>query len=136
MTNHLNRNCLAPPCGLYCGICIDNIKSNECHGCGCKCGNCVGEWHTKQCAIYKCVDQKQIESCADCKDFPCTTLIQFANDPVWRTHLVCLENLRRRKKIGTENWLKEQEEYFQDENNRNKEMKLHQNCADNAPKWN
>jgi hypothetical protein len=134
MNKDLNRNCLAPPCGLYCGICIDNITSKECHGCGCKCGKCIGDWHSNHCAIYECASNKQIESCADCKDFPCTILIQFTNDPIWRTHLVCIENLRRRKKIGTDKWIKEQEEYFINENNRNKEIQLHQDCADSAAK--
>jgi len=48
-----------------------------------------------------------LASCAECDDLPCTRLIQFANDPIWRTHLPVLENLRRIQRIGVEAWLDE-----------------------------
>ena len=39
------------------------------------------------------------------------------HDPVWQSHAPCLDNLRRRKSIGTEAWVTEQQEYWADENN-------------------
>jgi anaerobic selenocysteine-containing dehydrogenase len=101
----------APPCGLYCGLC----DPKECHGCGCACGKCAGKAHQKICEIAQCALKRKVDSCGDCPDFACTPLIQFANDPVWRTHLPALDNLRRRKAIGTEKWLQEQKQYWSDE---------------------
>ncbi len=119
---------LAAPCGLYCGICMDHM-SGECHGCGCSCNTCAGQWHAEHCAIAECAHSKGLESCSLCGDLPCTRLTQFTVDPVWRTHAPCIENLRRRKKIGTEEWLQEQETHWQDEDNRKAWIRLYRNCS-------
>ena len=107
----------AAPCGLYCGICAD-YRNDICHGCGCDCGKCIGKDHAQGCDIAKCVNGRRLESCADCKEFPCSRLIQFTVDPVWRTHSPCIENLRRQKKIGTKAWIREQEAFWQDDKRR------------------
>jgi hypothetical protein len=115
-------------CGLYCGICKGKADG-ECHGCGCSCGKCAGAAHRSSCAIAKCAAGRQIESCADCKDLPCTLLIQFAHDPIWRTHSVCLDNLRRRKALGTAGWLKEEEAYWAgDKKARERWLALYAEC--------
>lgn len=118
----------AARCGLYCGICVDCIN-NECHGCGCDCGKCAGQWHDEHCAIALCVHAKGLESCAQCDELPCTQLIQFTVDPIWRTHLSCIENLHRRRRIGTEAWLREQEAYWQDERRRGRWIRLFEECS-------
>lgn len=135
MRENTNRECLAAPCGLYCGICADNVVKKACHGCSCKCGQCAGDWHSDHCAISKCVSSKQIDSCADCDELPCTRLIQFTHDPIWTTHSVCIDNLRRRLRMGTEKWLEEQEEYFSDDSKRKREMIHHDKCAITLSEW-
>jgi hypothetical protein len=109
-----NRSNLAAPCGLYCGVCSDFVLDGVCHGCGCDCGQCAAGPHRRACHIYRCVTERELGSCAECDDFPCTRIIQFAYDPIWRTHLPVLENLRRIRRIGTEAWLDEQEAYWAD----------------------
>ena len=135
MSDNYEVKCLAAPCGLFYGVCADNVIKHECHGCGCKCGKCAGDWLCKHCAISTCVSSKGLQSCADCPEFPCTRLIQYAHDPVWTTHAVCIENLCRRKQIGTEKWIAEQEEYYSDDSNRKKEMLHHDKCAIKASEW-
>lgn len=127
--------CLAPPCGLYCGCCEDKLITKECHGCGCDCGECAGQFHAVHCAISLCAKSRGHESCADCPDFPCTKLIQFANDPVWRTHQAALENLRRRQKIGTAKWIEEQKAYWMDRKRLYCEIRHHQECSEKAKDW-
>jgi hypothetical protein len=103
----------AAPCGLYCGACIDNLEHKSCHGCGCECGGCAAIEHHKTCNIYQCcVIQKKLNDCSECPDFPCTQLIQFCYSPVWQHHFPVIENLRRRKAIGTEEWLREQKSFW------------------------
>jgi len=123
---------LAPPCGLYCGICIDYVVNKECHGCGCECSKCAGKWHNDHCDIAKCAKGKGLESCADCEDMPCTRLIQFTCDPIWRTHAPCIENLRRRKKIGTDKWLAEQEQHWSHAAQRKRWLALYRECSRKA----
>jgi hypothetical protein len=119
---------LAPPCGLYCGSCSELLLDETCHGCGCECGLCAAAPHRAACALYCCVTEKGLESCAECDDFPCTRLIQFAYDPIWRTHLPVLENLRRRQRISVEAWLDEQEAYWADQRRLDRWLQLHREC--------
>ena len=129
-----DTNFLAPACGLFCGVCSD-YDNNECHGCGCECG-CAGKWHIEHCSIAKCAKSQNLESCAGCDDLPCTELIQFTNHPIWTTHSVCIENLRRRKKIGTKKWIEEQEKYWENEKNRAVEIWHHDECGKKAREFN
>ena len=119
---------LAAPCGLYCGSCSELLLDKTCHGCGCECGQCAAGPHRDACALYRCVTERGIESCAACDDLPCTRLIQFAYDPIWRTHLPILENLRRRQRIGVEAWLDEQEAYWADQRRLDRWLQLHKGC--------
>ena len=117
----------APPCGLFCEACSEWTKGN-CHGCGCDCGKCIGSAHPRHCPIATCATRKAVASCADCAEFPCTSLIMHANDPIWRTHASCLDNLRRRKAIGTKAWVAEQRKYWADKDNLRKQQFLEAEC--------
>ena len=120
---------LAAPCGLYCGSCSELLLDETCHGCGCDCGQCAAGPHRAACAIHRCcVTERRLENCAECDDFPCTRLIQFAYDPIWRTHLPILENLRRIQRIGVEAWLYEQEAYWADQRRLDRWLQLHGEC--------
>jgi len=130
-----NTKHLAPPCGLFCGCCSDQVIDKKCHGCGCECGKCAGSAHSSQCDIVRCVKDHDLEHCGECQDFPCTMLIQFANDPIWRTHLPVLENLRRRKKIGTEKWIEEQKQFWSKQKRLEREIKCHQECSKKWQEW-
>ena len=100
---------LAAPCGLYCGVCFDYLIDNSCHGCGCECGECAASYHHEECGIYNCcVKQRGHKACYECEEFPCSIIIRFCHDPAWLTHSIVLDNLRRRKAIGTQNWVREQ----------------------------
>jgi hypothetical protein len=125
----INDKKLAAPCGLYCGACIA-YSVKDCHGCGCNCGACDAIEHHKSCEIYKCCVQKaHLEACCECENFPCSLLIRFCNDPVWRTHLAVIENLRRRKKIGSDKWLEEQEQVWKNQRYLNRWLWFQKECA-------
>ena len=126
---------LAPACGLFCGCCEALLIDKDCHGCGCDCGKCAGSEQASGCKIRECASGRGYESCADCPELPCTRLNQFVHDPVWRTHLPALENLRRRKRIGTEKWIEEQKAYWSDPMRLDREIKCHQECNQRAQDW-
>ena len=77
---------LAAPCGLYCGVCSTFLEG-ICHGCGCQAEDCFAAEKHRVCVIYRCVLERGFQDCSSCDDFPCTELIQFAFDPIMRTHL-------------------------------------------------
>ena len=120
---------LAAPCGLYCSNCSHLLVEKVCHGCGCGCGQCAAEPHHDACAIYRCcVVEKGLATCAECEELPCTRIIQFAYDPIWRTHQPIIENLRRMQHIGLQAWLAEQEAYWADRRRLERWLQLHQEC--------
>jgi hypothetical protein len=119
------------PCGLYCGNCSDRLVAEVCHGCGCTCGQCAAQPHHEACAIYHCcVVEKGLATCADCDEMPCTRVIQFAYDPIWRTHRPIVENLRRIRRIGAQAWLAEQAAYWADQRRLDRWVQLHQECEE------
>ena len=123
------REKLSAPCGLYCGVCSELLLDENCHGCGCECGQCAAGPHHAQCYIYRCcVSEKGLGICAECEDFPCTRVIQFAYDPIWRSHLPVLENLRRNRRIGVEAWIDEQEAYWADRRRLKRWLQLQREC--------
>lgn len=115
-------------CGLYCGNCILYVERKECDGCGCNCGNCRASHCAQSCKIFPCTEDKKLTSCADCAEFPCTQLIQFCYDPIWRSHLPVIENLRRVKKIGVQKWLAEQAAYWSDQRRLAQWLEMHSKC--------
>jgi len=48
-------------CGFYCSACRLYVLK--------KCKGCSGE--EAKCPYYKCVENKGIDSCGECQDFPC-----------------------------------------------------------------
>jgi len=125
---------LAAPCGLYCGACGEYVNG-KCHGCPCPCGQCAGAKYAAGCEVVKCVRGRKIESCADCPELPCTRIIQMANDPVWGTGSLNVENLRRRKRLGTDAWLAEQKQYWSDTKKRDRWIARARECMDRAQKY-
>ena len=119
---------LAAPCGLYCGVCSTFLEG-ICHGCGCQAEDCFAAEKHRVCAIHRCVLEKGLQDCSSCDDFPCTQLIQFAFDPIMRTHLLVLDNLARRRKMGIEAWTKEQKTYWKNNQTKFDEwISFHQEC--------
>ena len=105
---------LAPVCGLYCGACT--FLGSQCRGCGYVEG---GPFWTAQmkiavCPLYDCcVNQKQLEHCGLCDEFPCSTFNELhdpslSEEEVEEALHARQRELVRRKEIGTESWLKEQ----------------------------
>ena len=111
--NEKNGRNLAAPCGLYCGVCVDFLKHESCHGCSCICGSCASLEHRENCDIHRCcVEEKGFDTCKECDELPCSKLIQFCYSPIWLHHMPAIENLKRQKAIGTKKWLSEQQEIW------------------------
>jgi ribulose kinase len=75
-----------------------------------------------------------LEACSECEEFPCSQLIQFCYNPVWQHHLTAIENLRRRRAIGTGRWLEEQKKAWSNEWYRKKWLWLQRECEDRLKK--
>jgi len=59
------------------------------------------------CKVYKCVSSKDIDTCADCFDFPCDNLHPFADYSSVLPHNIKVYNLALIRKMGLEKWAKE-----------------------------
>jgi hypothetical protein len=58
-----HRNSLGAYCGLYCGACPQYLEK--------KCKGCKHSSKKTKCEIRKCARKKKIDSCAQCKQYPC-----------------------------------------------------------------
>lgn len=61
-----------------------------------------------KCTIYSCVEEKGVEFCGDCDDFPCTKLQPMADKAATFPHNLKVYNLCRIQKIGVERWAVEE----------------------------
>jgi predicted RNA-binding Zn-ribbon protein involved in translation (DUF1610 family) len=109
-------------CGLYCGAC-DVLQANEegrieelakewdidpddivCHGCKTE----ISSVYCRTCDIKKCAEDKKVEFCFQCSEYPCPLLVEFRTDECSH-HSVVLKNLGMIKEKGVLTWLGEQE---------------------------
>jgi hypothetical protein len=101
----------APVCGIYCGDC--SLLELDCTGCG----NVDGKpfWTSlmkvKVCPLHECCrNQKQLEHCGWCEDFPCKTFLELrdpsmTDDEFEKSLNLRQKELQKRAEIGTEIWL-------------------------------
>lgn len=59
---------LVAPCGLYCGECTAFLEG-ECGGCRSNEG--LSKDNRRYCRIYHCLNDKNLNICLECEDFPC-----------------------------------------------------------------
>ena len=120
----------AAPCGLYCGACVIRaaVKKNDpqmlemiadglakylgrpvgveevcCDGCL----SDVRAAPCRDCEIRDCAVSKGITHCSQCDDFPCQLITDFNNDE-FAHHSEVLDNIRRQREVGIDDWLEEQ----------------------------
>ena len=103
----------APVCGIYCGDC--QFLGKNCEGCGKVLGKPF--WTTQMpsgiCPLYDCcVNQKKLEHCGLCDEFPCKTFLDIRDpnmsDEEFKKSVVIRHNaLKKRTAVGTEQWLAE-----------------------------
>jgi hypothetical protein len=106
---------LIAPCGMNCGICIayygyrldGDKRAKPCIGCRPSRKNCA--FIMKRC---KYLPTKAVESCFECRDFPCENLRKL--DERYRTkfRMSMIENLEFIKRNGIEQFLKRQKEKY------------------------
>ena len=118
---------LLAACGMYCGVCgvliahrENNMKFKErlCTVYGCTpeeivCEGCLSDVRFKYCVtcpIRSCTEEKGIEGCHQCVDFPCTRIESF---PIAVGKKVILRATPTRRALGDEKWAEEeQKRYF------------------------
>jgi len=103
----------APVCGIYCGGC--GFLGEKCGGCGIVDGKpfWVSMVPSGVCPLHDCCrNQKKLEHCGLCDDFPCDVFIELRDphmsDEEYQISLKDRQKeLKRRVEIGTEKWLLE-----------------------------
>lgn len=125
----INKNLLAP-CGLYCGVCSiyiahrdDNekfkralmkvykpfIKGIE----DLKCTGCLSDKEVfpvcRSCPIKDCTQQKGIEGCHECEEFPCKFIENF---PIEVGKKVILRTIPTWREVGTKEFVQMEEERY------------------------
>jgi len=121
---------LLAPCGLYCGVCsiyiahrdnnlkfkkkllpiytffaksVDDIACTGCLSDGIVFPVC------RSCPIKKCSQDKGINGCHQCNDFPCKFIENF---PIQVGKKVILRAIPTWRELGTEKWVEEEEKRY------------------------
>lgn len=119
----MDKSNLISKCGVFCGACsiyhashgnealmnqlskVFNLPPEKikCNGCGAITEDswCFG------CKFIKCTEEKAVDLCENCSEFPCQIAIEFHNDK-YTHHRLVLNDISRRKEIGNEKWIEEQ----------------------------
>ena len=121
-----NRNKLAAPCGLYCGVCgiliahrDNNIKFKErlttVYGVSIEdiqCEGCLSDKlfkYCQTCPIMSCATEKKVVGCHQCNDFPCKFIENF---PLPVGKKVILRAIPTWRELGTVKWMEEEEKRY------------------------
>ena len=113
---------MTAPCGLPCFECYLYLaqfdeemaetiagvlglskEDTKCKGCRAEDGQC-GHL-AMECRVYKCIQKTGLQTCAECRDFPCDYLHPYS-DQAMKPHNTKVFNLCRIKKVGLEAWAK------------------------------
>ena len=122
----MNKEELAAPCGLYCGVCgvyiahrDNNTKFKErlttVYGVGVdeiRCQGCLSDelfGYCQTCSIRSCTQEKAIEGCHQCTDFPCGFIENF---PLPVGKKVILRAIPTWRELGTIRWIEEEEKRY------------------------
>ena len=123
MSTQQSEDQLVAVCGLYCGACpvfkaSGNIALTEsisqasgipaeqvrCLGCRAEKGN-IKLMGGAVCPTYTCAEQKGLQFCYECADFPCLRLAPCADKAQILPHNTKVYNLVLLQKLGLEKWL-------------------------------
>ena len=120
---------LLAPCGLYCGACsiliahrtnnatlkeklaaVYGMKPEDLHCTGCLSTDEDQIFHyCKVCAIKSCANDKKIEGCHQCEEFPCSHIDNF---PIPLGKKVILKSVPLRRELGTGAWVEHEEKRY------------------------
>ena len=123
-----SERALITPCGLYCGVCpIYRARTDEvlrskiasaqgipvekvflCDGCRALKGEVPMAGGDPACETYACaVDDKKVEFCYECEDFPCPKLAPCADRAQELPHNTKVYHLTLLQKLGVDAWLEQ-----------------------------
>ena len=139
----MNDAHLLSKCGVYCGACSiyqgshghpELLKHLElvlhvpaekikCNGCGEISDDC---W-CYGCEFISCVQSNNVDLCDNCEKYPCVKQTEFQNDK-YPHHRLVKADVERRKEVGPEAWLKEQEQRWKCNRCGTKHTWYAQNC--------
>ena len=114
------------PCGMYCSVCAvrsaDQYNDLNLKGIlasvfgttpeNVACDGCMSEntfQFAKTCLIRACAQEKSLEGCHQCDDFPCNNIMNYPIEPA-RNRI--LEAIPRWKELGTERFVAEVENHY------------------------
>ena len=116
---------MTAPCGLACFECalyltredpekrariadFLGIPEDQAVCLGCRPQQGVIPHNPMTCRVYPCVQEKGLDFCCDCDDFPCEHLHPYADEAARKPHNTKVYNLCLIKKLGLEPWAQNQ----------------------------
>jgi len=108
-SNPVRKHPVIGCCGIDCGLCPRYYPdgSSRCPGCA---AEGFFEKHPSCSIIICCVKKKNLETCADCAEFPCDRMEAWDRADSFVTHRKSLANLREIREKGLDAFLRQQRE--------------------------
>lgn len=120
MITENQRHWFLAPCGLDCGSCSIHLRTDDelsywvqrnVDPGKIRCDGCRSDRHkhhwSPDCGILQCcVYERRLEFCDQCTDFPCQALTDWGKE--FKHHAEAVARLKEMKKMGVEQWLREQ----------------------------
>ena len=108
MPNHQRQYPIFSACGLNCGLCprYHTDGTSRCPGCA---GEGFGTVHPS-CGVLSCSQQKGVEVCCLCDEYPCKRYDGVDVSDSFLTHRNQLRDLEKAKEIGLDAYITEQNE--------------------------
>ncbi len=94
-------------CGLYCGACPNllgakaGLEQNVCFGCK---SDINPEW-CSNCGLKACAQEKGLDFCYQCDEYPCAKLEAFKNSQEYPYHQEVYDYMRIIAQEGSASWL-------------------------------
>ncbi len=97
-------------CGLYCGACPVLLASKAGTGevtcMGCKSDQIKAGW-CSTCTLKACAQEKGLDFCYQCDQYPCEDLDAFKNDPTYPYHQEVYGYMEVIAQVGKTAWLEQ-----------------------------
>lgn len=106
MGSEISETMLAP-CGMNCFVCYTALRKRKpCTGC--RTSSSGKPTHCRECRINDCVQERGLEYCFACSDYPCAVIKRLDKSYRKRYQVSLIENAARIKSLGATAFLEEE----------------------------
>ncbi|WP_430883307.1 DUF3795 domain-containing protein [Fusibacter sp. JL216-2] len=107
MVRHSSK--MVAPCGMNCTYCyVHHKRKNPC--CGCRMSDENKPSSCRKCKIKKCINEKELNYCYECSEYPCKVLKRLDKSYQMRYHESLIGKMSMIESSGLDYYLEKEKE--------------------------